>query len=84
MNLSNRILPLPENVIAQIKGSVSIKCLTDVIISLLKNSIDAHASKVNIRVDFRNQSCSVEDNGAGIAEIEFYGAGGLAQSHREQ
>lgn len=77
------IAPLPPQVVAQIKSSISITSLNGVVIELLKNSIDARATKVSIQISRSKGRCVVEDNGSGIAPSEFDVGGGLAKPHRE-
>ncbi|KAH6646070.1 hypothetical protein BKA67DRAFT_525807 [Truncatella angustata] len=72
---------LPEDVVAQIKSSTAITSLNEVICGLLKNSLDAGATKLNISVDYAKGNCSVEDNGIGILPAEFTTAGGLGKLH---
>ena len=73
------ILPLPEDVVAQIKSSTAIVSLSGVVLELLKNALDAGASRVEAAVDFARGGCSVEDNGLGIAPPEFREGGGLGK-----
>ncbi|KAJ4357922.1 DNA mismatch repair protein [Didymosphaeria variabile] len=73
------ILPLPQEVVAQIKSSTAIVSLTDVVLGLLGNALDAKASKVEATVDFARGGCFVEDNGLGIAPSEFREEGGLGK-----
>ncbi len=54
------ILPLPDDVIAQIKSSTTIVSLNHVVLELLKNSLDAKASQVDVTVDFARGGCTVE------------------------
>lgn len=75
------ILPLPEHVIAQIKSSTAIVSLTGVVLDLLKNALDAGATKVDATVDWARGGCSVEDNGLGIQPFEFRQDGGLGKLH---
>lgn len=77
------IKQLPADVVAQIKSSITITSLNSVILGLVKNSLDAHASKINISVDYRRGTCSVNDNGLGIAPAEFHETGGLGKLHCE-
>ena len=77
------IKPLPEDVIAQIKSSTVITSLNNVVDGLLRNSLDAEATQVNISVNYGRGSCSVEDNGQGITPAEFIQSGGLGKSYRE-
>ncbi|KFY13700.1 hypothetical protein V492_03094, partial [Pseudogymnoascus sp. VKM F-4246] len=81
MASSLAIAPLPPEVVAQIKSSVSITSVNGVIIQLLKNSLDASALKVDVQVDYGRGSCIVEDDGLGIAPAEFQPSGGLAKLH---
>ncbi|OBT76152.1 hypothetical protein VF21_04809 [Pseudogymnoascus sp. 05NY08] len=81
MASSAAIAPLPPEVVAQIKSSVSITSVNGVIIQLLKNSLDASAGKVDVQVDYGRGSCIVEDDGLGIAPAEFQPSGGLAKLH---
>lgn len=73
------ILPLPEDVVAQIKSSTAIVSLTSAVLELLENALDAGASKIEATVDFARGGCSVEDNGLGIAPSEFREEGGLGK-----
>ncbi len=77
------ISPLPEDVRAQIKSSVEITSLLDVVDGLLRNALDAGAGSVSITVDFARGFCAVEDNGTGIPSFEFSQRGHLAQIHCE-
>lgn len=73
------ILPLPEHVVAQIKSSTAIVSLTGVVLELLKNSLDAKATKVEAAIDFARGGCSVEDDGLGVSPLEFREEGGLGK-----
>ena len=75
------IKQLPPDVAAQIKSSIAIASLNSVILGLVRNSLDARSSKINISVDYRRGNCSVEDNGLGIAPAEFLESGGLGKLH---
>lgn len=75
------IKPLPADVVAQIKSSVVITSLNNVICGLIKNSLDAEATKINLSVEYSRGNCSVEDNGHGIPPSEFQDDGGLGQLH---
>lgn len=76
------IQPLPSDVIAQIKSSSTITCLNGVIFELVKNSLDASCSKIDILVDYSRGGCTVEDNGSGILPSEFGENGGLGKLYR--
>ncbi|KAK9800957.1 hypothetical protein SCARD494_00937 [Seiridium cardinale] len=77
------IQQLPEDVVAQIKSSTTITSLNGVACGLLKNSLDAGATRVNVSVDYAKGNCSVEDNGSGIVPQEFAPSGGLGKLHCE-
>ena len=76
------ILPLPPEAVAQIKSSVTITSLNDVVLGLFKNSLDGHASMIEVNVDFARGGCIVEDDGVGINSHEFQEDGGLAKLYR--
>lgn len=73
------ILPLPADVAAQITSSTAIVSLTGVVLELVKNSLDAKATRVDAAVDFARGGCVVEDNGLGISPLEFAQDGGLGK-----
>ncbi len=73
------IQPLPPEVIAQIESSIVITNLNSVICELLKNSLDANATRVEITVDHSKGGCVVEDDGFGILPSEFVDEGGLGR-----
>jgi DNA mismatch repair protein MLH3 len=75
------ILPLPHEVVAQIRSSTAIVSLNGVVLELLKNSLDAGATRIEVAVDFSRGTCSVEDDGLGIAPAEFREDGGLGKLH---
>ena len=75
------IRPLSSEVIAQIKSSISITHLQDVIVELVKNSLDADATKIDVEVDFAKGGCCVEDNGLGIQSRELDVGGNLGQAY---
>jgi DNA mismatch repair protein MLH3 len=72
---------LPEHVRAQIRSSVEITRLSDVVIELLKNCLDAEAASITITFDFARGFCSINDNGHGIPASEFHHDGKLGQLH---
>ncbi|KAH0357998.1 hypothetical protein KCU83_g543, partial [Aureobasidium melanogenum] len=78
-NISSAILPLPENVVAQIKSSTAITSLNQVVLGLLENSLDAQATKIDIIIDYGRGGCTVEDNGIGILPSEYRATGGLGR-----
>ena len=77
--MTTRILPLPADVIAQIKSSTTITSLTGAVLDLVRNSLDAGSRKVEIIVDFLRGACTIEDDGLGIPPAEFGGDGGLGK-----
>ena len=77
------IRSLPPNVAAQIKSSASIPSLSHAVLGLVENSLDAGAGSIELSVDFRRGSCSVEDDGHGISPAEFGEFGGLGKPYRE-
>lgn len=76
------IQALPLDVAAKIKSSTSITHLHEVVVDLVKNSLDAGAQTVLVSVDFKRGSCIVEDDGEGIRPAEFEATGGLGKAHR--
>ncbi|KAK6000522.1 hypothetical protein QM012_003768 [Aureobasidium pullulans] len=78
-NTSSAILPLPEDVVAQIKSSTTITSLNQVVLGLLENSLDAQATKIDINIDYGRGGCTVEDNGIGILPSEYGMTGGLGR-----
>lgn len=77
------IQPLPLNVIAQIKSTIAITSLNGVVCELVKNSLDADPTKIDISVDYPRGGCNIEDNGLGILPAEFREEGGLGKLYRE-
>lgn len=73
------IRPLPDEVVAQIKSSTAIVSLAGVVLELLKNSLDAKASRIHVTVDFVRGGCTIEDDGLGIEPTEFREDGGLGK-----
>jgi DNA mismatch repair protein MLH3 len=79
MAAASSIRPLPQDVIDQIKSSVTITSLNGVILELVKNSLDARSHKIEVSVDYLHGNCTVEDDGLGILPSEFEEKGGLAK-----
>lgn len=77
------IRQLPQDVVDKLKSGVVITSLQHVAAGLLKNSLDAGATKVNITVDFTRGNCTIEDNGTGIEPREFEETGGIGKFNRE-
>lgn len=80
-NEHGSIKPLPVNVQKQIKSAISILSLNDVVLELLKNSLDACATRVDIELNYAKGYCTVKDDGIGIPSCEFQEGGRLAQLH---
>ncbi|EHK46498.1 hypothetical protein TRIATDRAFT_218551 [Trichoderma atroviride IMI 206040] len=74
------IRPLPEDVVGKIRSSSTITSLNGVVCGLLKNSLDAGATNVNVYVEHGRGNCTVEDNGLGIVPADFAENGGLGKS----
>lgn len=83
LNNTAQILPLPAEVVAQIKSSTIITSISTVVTGLIENSLDAGARKIEISVDFRRGQCTVEDDGSGIPPLEFSNNGGLGKPYRK-
>ncbi|KAM0476993.1 hypothetical protein ACHAPX_005951 [Trichoderma viride] len=75
------IRPLPEDVVGKIRSSSTITSLNGVVCGLLKNSLDAGATKVNVYVEYGRGNCTVEDNGVGIIPADFAEDGGFGKSY---
>jgi DNA mismatch repair protein MLH3 len=80
---SARIEALSAEDIAQIRSSIQITTLRDVVLGLLCNALDAGSHSVRINVQFSRGSCTVEDDGIGIPPSEFLEDGGLLKAYRE-
>lgn len=79
----NGISRLPDEVVAKLTSSVIINHLTDVVIGLVKNSLDAGSDRVYVGVDFLLGKCRVQDNGCGIFLEEFQDGSGLGKPFRK-
>ncbi|GKT44457.1 DNA mismatch repair protein PMS1 [Colletotrichum spaethianum] len=75
------IKPLPEDVIRRIRSSATVTSLNGVVCALIKNSLDAGATRLNITVDYSRGNCTAEDDGLGILPLEFRETGGLGKQH---
>jgi DNA mismatch repair protein MLH3 len=73
------IQKLPEDVIAQIKASTAITSLNGAVCGLIKNSLDAGATRLVVSIDYSRGNACVEDNGCGIQPKEFSSSGGLGK-----
>ncbi|KAK1727742.1 hypothetical protein CaCOL14_001495 [Colletotrichum acutatum] len=75
------IKPLPEDVTRRIRSSATVTSLNGVACALVKNSLDAEATRVNVIIDYSRGNCTVEDDGLGILPVEFRENGGLVKQH---
>lgn len=72
---------LPEDAVSKIKSSSRVTSLNSAVSSLVKNALDASASKIHVQVDYRRGNCTVQDNGLGIHPKECDEDGGLGKLH---
>ncbi|KAI9891902.1 MAG: DNA mismatch repair protein [Vezdaea aestivalis] len=79
--MAGPILPLPLDVVAQIKSSIAVTSLNGVVEGLLYNSLDAQATKIEIEVDYRLGACVVRDNGNGICRSDLGHDGKFGNLH---
>jgi DNA mismatch repair protein MLH3 len=75
------IRPLSEDVVSQITSSTTIASLNATVCGLLRNSLDASATRISISLAYSRGSCTVEDDGLGISLAEFREEGGLGKRH---
>lgn len=80
-NTNKRIYSLDSISRTKIKSAVQITCLNQIILELVKNALDAHASNIKVTLNYSRGFCSVIDNGHGIAAQEFEEDGRLAQPY---
>jgi DNA mismatch repair protein MLH3 len=83
-NHLHRIEPLPVEAQLQLQSSATFNSLNDVVIGLIKNSLDAQARNIQIEIDYPRGNCCVEDDGTGIPGIEFEARGRLGLMHSEE
>jgi DNA mismatch repair protein MLH3 len=77
----NRIQRLSDQAIQDVHSSKNITSIEDVAISLIENSLDATASKIEVIIDRSRGNCIVSDNGCGIPPCEFLDDGGLGKMY---
>jgi DNA mismatch repair protein MLH3 len=72
------IRPLPANLSILIKSQVDLNTFLSCVLEVVKNSVDANASRVSITVDFKRLYFVVVDNGEGITphDLELIGMPG--------
>lgn len=75
------IAALRPDIAVYIQSTITIISLTDVVIGLLRNSLDAGTSDISISLDLTRRACVVEDNGCGIPQESFRPEGGLCKPH---
>lgn len=75
----NRIIPLNIKSQRQLHSATRVSTLNEVITSLIENSLDANARSIRVDLDYIAGSCTVVDDGVGIASEEFEEDGLLAQ-----
>lgn len=78
--INNRIYLLDDISQSKIKYSVQITSLTDVVLELVKNALDAHAENIKIVLNYAHGFCSILDDGHGIPVNEFEPDGGLGKA----
>ncbi|KAI5305960.1 hypothetical protein KEM56_002738 [Ascosphaera pollenicola] len=78
MDFPPPIKRLPSDAVAHIRSSLSIRNLIEVVLELVKNSLDATPQTISVVVDFAKGGCTVEDDGYGIRQQEFETGGGIA------
>jgi len=78
---NNGIYLLDNTSQAKIRSAVQILSLTDVIVELVKNALDAQASSIKVVLNYAAGFCSVLDDGYGIPANEFSENGRLAQAY---
>ncbi|KAF7503951.1 hypothetical protein GJ744_002976 [Endocarpon pusillum] len=79
---SIRLLPVEAQL--QLKSSVALNSLNDVVVGLVKNALDAQAQRIYVGLDYLRGNCCVEDDGVGIPAAEFEVGGGLGLMHCEE
>lgn len=72
---------LPDGVIDKIRSAANVTSLNQVVSELVKNALDAKASKIVIYVDYARGNVTVEDNGEGIEPSEFGPGASLLQPY---
>jgi hypothetical protein len=77
-----RIRHLSPDVAKQIRSSVSLTHLNEVVVELVKNSLDAGAQLISVTVDYLRGGCVVQDDGYGIPADAFEDGAGLGLPHR--
>jgi DNA mismatch repair protein MLH3 len=74
---------LPPDVAKEIQASVSITNLNDVVVELVKNSLDSGARLISVSLDYVLGGCVVQDDGHGISSEAFQEGCGFGLPHRE-
>ncbi|TGZ85281.1 hypothetical protein EX30DRAFT_361150 [Ascodesmis nigricans] len=71
------ILPLPADVRARIRSTITILDLKSAISELIQNSLDAAATSITITANLARNSCAITDNGHGIPASQLESVGTL-------
>lgn len=71
LSIDFKFKELSNEQIKQIKSYSEITDLSECIIQLVHNSIDAESSYIQVQIDFDSYSCIVSDNGIGIGESDL-------------
>jgi DNA mismatch repair protein MLH3 len=75
------IQPLPPEAAARIRSSSAITTLNEAVAGLVKNSLDAGATRISVSVEYARGNCVVDDDGDGILPAEFREGGGLGRAN---
>ena len=67
MSSSETLQPLPEPVRTRLRSTQLLTSLPQVVSELVRNSLDASASHIDVGVDCQEWECWVKDDGHGIA-----------------
>ncbi len=65
------MIKLSDDLKKQIKSSYEISNIYDCLVQLIYNSIDAHATSIQVKVNFFTNDVIVIDDGVGINECDM-------------
>ena len=68
--MKNKI-ELNSEEIKQIKSYSKLKDISECVLQLIYNSIDASSNLILVSIDFSSFSCTIHDNGVGIAKADL-------------
>ena len=71
----SRIVPLPKEVACKIRGSVWTPSFGSILSQLIYNALDAEATAISVKIDVRNFSLLVRDNGNGMTFVDLHRCG---------